>query len=253
MKQIARQLELVPPDTPDTASALKYSLIKDAIRVVRATSDGAAREQTGIVRMAGLLDLDGKQVEVIEKACEQEEQILAGKLSDSKFASATKELAGKASAIGVPIAAIYLSGGVTGLSAAGITSGLAALGLGGVLGLPAMVTGIGVAIVAGGAAYKGVRWVLGGAERNRGSLRELMLQEVLRIHQATIIHLAEDIWCFGERVAALTEKTETNRDAIDTLKREVKLLTRATGALTQLGARTAGFERNLKAAAGNTT
>lgn len=109
-----------------------------------------------------------------------------------------------------------------------------------------------MAIVAGGAAYKGVRWVLSGAERGRGSLRELMLQEVLRIHQTAITNLAEDISFFGERVAELTAQTETNRDAIDTLKREVTLLTRSTGALTRLGERANRFELHLETVAGGT-
>lgn len=249
-RQIARLVELVPGENADTASALKFSLIKDAIRVVRATSEGAAREQPGIRHLAGLLDIDDKQVAVIEEACEQEEQILAGDLSDSRFATAAKELAGKASAIGVPITAIYLSGSVTGLSAAGITSGLAALGLGGVLGLSAMVSGIGVTILAGVAVKKGLDWILSKTKRKGAALREWLLQEVLRIHQATIINLAEDISFFGKRVADLTAQTETNRDAIDTLKREVTLLTRSTGALTRLGERTTGFERDLEAVAG---
>lgn len=249
--QIKRLLELVPPESPDTAFALRYSLIKDAIRVERATSKGDVREQPGIRHLAGLLNLDDEQVAVIEEACEQDERILAGELSDSQVKSAAKEVARRAAAVGVPITAIYLSGSVTGLSAAGITSGLAALGLGGVLGLSAMVTGIGVAIVAGGAAYKGVRWVLGGAQRDRRSLRELMLQEVLRIHQTAIINLAEDISFFGERVAALSAQTDTHREAIDQLAKEVTILTRSTGALTRLGQRTSGFERDLEAVAGD--
>ena len=44
--QITRMLELVPPGMSDTTLALRCSLIKDAIRVCRATSDGSAREQT---------------------------------------------------------------------------------------------------------------------------------------------------------------------------------------------------------------
>ena len=134
---------------------------------------------------------------------------------------------------------------MTGLSAAGISSGLAALGLGGVLGLSAMVSGLGVAILGGGAAYKGVRWVLRGSERNRASLRELMLQEVLRIHQRAIINLGEDVSFFGKRVADLTTETDRNRDAVDRLFREVTLLSRAAGALTRLGERASGFERDL--------
>ena len=252
--QIARMPELVPSGKSDTKDALRYSLIKDAIRVRRATSEGPAREQPGIRQLAGLLRLDGKQVEFIENACAEEEKILAGDVSDSDIAIAAKSMAAQAASVGVPVAAVYLSGSVTGLSAAGIASGLAALGLGGVLGLSAMVSGIGVAILAGGAAYKGVRWVLGGSERNRVSLRELMLQEVLRIHQGAIINLGVDMSFFGERVAALSRETDRNRDVIDGLSREVTLLSRSASALTRLGKRANDFERDLQEeAAGQAT
>ena len=249
--QIAGMPELVPSGMSDTASALGYSLIKDAIRVCRATSEGSAREQPGIRQLAGLLQLNDKKVAFIEDTCVQDEAILAGELSDRQITSTAKEMAAQATRVGVPVAAVYLSGSVTGLSAAGITSGLAALGLGGVLGLSAMVTGIGVAIVAGGAAYKGVRWVLGGSERNRAFRRELMLQDVLRIHQTAIINLAEDISFFGKRVAVLTTETDRNRDAIDRLFREVTLMSRSASALTRLRERASGFERDLQDVAGH--
>ena len=48
------------------------------------------------------------------------------------------------------------SGSVVGLSAAGISSGLAALGFGGLFGLSGMVTGIGALLVIGYGAKKGV-------------------------------------------------------------------------------------------------
>ena len=204
------------------------------------------REDPSIRELAGLLELDDEKVAFIEKACVRDEAILAGAVSDSQIASAAKEMASHAASVGVPIAAVYLSGSVTGLSAAGIVSGLAALGLGGVLGLSAMVTGFGVAIVAGGAAYKGVQWALSGSERSKASRRELMLQEVLRIHQGAILHLAEDISFFGQRVAILTSETDRNRGAIDLLSREVALLSGSSDALTRLGERASGFERALQ-------
>lgn len=250
--QISHMLELVSSDVADTTLALRCSLIKDAIRVWRAASEGSAREQPAIRRLAELLELDAEKVAFLEDTCVKEEAILAGDVSDSEIANTAKAMAGQAAAVGVPVAAVYLSGSVTGLSAAGIVSGLAALGVGGVLGLSAMVTGIGVAVVAGGAAYRGVRWVLGGSERNRVSRRELMLQEVLRIHQAAIINLGEDMSFFGKRIAALSRETDRNRDAIDRLFREVTLLSRSAGALTRLGERASGFERDLEEeAAGN--
>ena len=248
--QIARMLEIVPSETADTTVALRCSLIKDAIRVWRATSAGPAREHPGIRQLAGLLQLDDEKVTVIEIACVQDEKILAGEMSDSEITKTAKETAAQAAAVGVPVAAVYLSGSVTGLSAAGIASGLAALGLGGVLGLSAMVSGIGVAILGGGAAYKSVRWALGRSDRNRASRRELMLQEVLHIHQGAIINLGEDMSFFGERIAALSRETERNRDVIDRLSWEVTLMSRSAGALTRLRERASGFERDRQEAAG---
>ncbi|MDE0125442.1 MAG: hypothetical protein OXN97_12790 [Bryobacterales bacterium] len=247
--EIARMLELVPPRMSETASALRCSLMKDAIRVRRATSERSALGQPDIRQLAAMLELNEEQVAFIEDVCVKDEQILAGDVSDRQITNAAKEMAAQATAVGVPVAAVYLSGSVTGLSAAGIVSGLATLGLGGVLGLSAMVTGVGVAIVAGGAAYRGMRWVLGRSERSKTSRRELMLQEVLRIHQGAIINLAEDISFFGQRVEALTREMESTRDAIDRLSREVALMSRSAGALTRLRERSSGFERAWRAEA----
>ena len=245
-EQVARMLELLPPENAGTTLPLRCSLIKDAIRVRRATGARPAGEEPGIRRLAEILQLESEQVAFIEEACELDERILAGEVSDREIAKAAKGTAAHAAAVGVPVAAVYLSGSVAGLSAAGVTSGLATLGLGGVLGLSSMVTGIGVAILAGGAAYKGVRWVLGGSERSRASRRELMLQEVLRIHQRAIINLGEDISFFGERVASLSVETEKNRKALDRLSREVVLISRSAGALRRIGERATTFERDLE-------
>ena len=162
-------LEHGPAAGTDTQLALKCALMKDAIRMCRATSKGPAREQRGVRQLAEMLDLDDEKVRFIEDACEQDEKILRGELSDSQIAAVAKNFAARAASVSVPVAAVYLSGSVTGLSAAGIASGLAALGLGGVLGLSAMVSGIGVAIIVGGTAYKGVRFPAGATVAGRDS------------------------------------------------------------------------------------
>ena len=244
--QIDHMLEHGPAAGTDTQLALKCALMKDAIRVCRATSKGPAREQRGVRQLAEMLDLDDEKVRFIEDACEQDEKILDGELSDSQIAATAKELATRATSVGVPVAAVYLCGSVTGLSAAGIASGLAALGMGGVLGLSAMVTGIGVVVIVGGTTYMGFRWLLDRSERSRASLRELMLQEVLRIHQGAIINLGEDMSHFGNRIAALASETERNRNDIARLSWEVTLLSRS---LTMLGEQASGFERDLQEAA----
>jgi len=225
--------------------ALAGSLIKDAVRLHRAASQGPALERASIRTLATLLEIDDAQIAFIEEACIQDEKILAGEISDDQIKTIAKEMASKASAVGVPVAAVYLSGSVTGLSAAGVTSGLSALGLGGVLGLSSMVTGIGVAIVlgVGVGVYKGMQWLMGGAERDKASRRELMLQEVLRIHQKAIANLAEDISHFGKTLVALTGDVERNRRLIAKLSREMTMF---ASALAQLRLRESGFELDLE-------
>lgn len=240
------------PDEPERAKiALKCALMKDAIRVRRATSGGTVRDEAGIRRLAQVLELDDAKVEFIENACEQDEKILDGKLSDRQILAVAKEMAAKAAAVGAPVIAIYVAGSVGGLGAAGITSGLAALGMGGVLGLSAMVSGIGVAVIIGGVVYKGVRWMLGGGERGRASLRELMLQEVLLTHQRAIVDLGEDMSFLGMRIATLADEMDRSSAAIGWLKEQVALLSRSAGALGELGKRANHFERGLRQEAGS--
>ena len=231
--------------TPDeTQGDLGFSLLKDAIRLGLATSlDGSPALAGGIRRLADLLGITAKQLDFIEEACVQDRKILDGQTSDRRVEEIAKDLAAKSAAVGVPITAVYLSGSVTGLSAAGITSGLAALGLGGVLGLGAMISGLGIAVVGGAVIYRGTRWFMGRSSRARSARRELMLQEVLRIHQKAIANLAEDIGYFADRLVLLTREVEKNQLLIERLSSELAVLGKA---LTQLRQREHAFEDNLR-------
>ena len=229
----------------DEVLKLRCALMKDAVRVCRATSDGHVLDQRRICRLAELLELDGKKVAFYEEECVAEEKIFSGALSDKQMVATAKTFAEKAAAVGIPVAALYVSGSVTGFSAAGIVSGLATLGMGGILGLSSMVTGVGVLIVGGVVVGKTVKWLLEFSGRNRASLREVMLQEVLCLHQLAIVSLGEDMAHFGKRIEELARETETNRAAIDWLRREVTLLSRSAGALRRLGERTSDLQRDV--------
>lgn len=228
--------------------ALSLSLIKDSIRLHRATTssqgDRRASDQPGIRQLSRLLNIENNRVEIIEEACISDKKILSGEVTDDEKVTAAKAIAAKAASVGVPIAAIYLTGSVTGLSASGITSGLAALGLGGVLGLSSMVSGIGVAIILGVGVYMGMRWVLGNSERDKAARRERMLQEVLGNHQKSIANLAEDILDFSRELMTLTEDIRENDHKIRKLSR---MLTLFGGALAKHRQQEAGVEGDLMA------
>ncbi len=232
-RELVEQIGNLVPD--ETLGVIGYSLIKDAVRLDHSASAkaGLGRHERGMRRLADLLGVTDEQIALIERACDLDRKILRGELSDGQIVNIAKDLAAKAGGVGVPIAAIYLSGSVTGLSAAGITSGLAALGLGGALGLSAMVTGIGAAVLTGVVAYKGLRRLLNLPGRDKSLRRELMLRDVLRIHQKAIANLAEDIANFAERLARLATDVETNRVTIEKLSKELTLLRKAFGRLRQ--------------------
>ena len=164
-----------------------------------------------------------------------DEMIAAGQVDDNMIINNAKKLASKAGAVGIPIAAVYLSGSVAGLSAAGITSGLAALGLGGVLGLSSMVTGIGAAVLIGVGAYKGIRWLTKSSKREKVSKREFLIQEVIRLNQKTITNLAEDINFFGLKIVEQTRESEINKKMIEKLGKELTVFGNALGVLKAKG------------------
>lgn len=238
------QLDAMVP-SGGSVEAIHASLMKDAIRVHRSTGgDSESPDSPGLSRLSEALRISPDQIDLLVGVIKNDEDILSGKLDDDQIVAHAKELAAKASAVGIPIAAVYLSGSVVGLSAAGVTSGLASLGLGGVLGLSSMVTGIGVAVLLGVGAYKGVQYLTGGAKRDRESRREYMLKEVLRIHQRSISNLGEDIAYFAEQLVDLTRESNIQQCQLEALGRKVKLLANALGCLRK---QEGTYEQDLKA------
>jgi hypothetical protein len=214
--------------------AVRHSLLKDATRLRLATStEDSVSADNDLVRLAKLLGINKQQREFLLKACLADGRLLNENLSVSQVKTIAKDLSSKAAGVGVPIAAVYLSGSVTGLSAAGMTSGLAALGLGGLLGLSAMVTGVGAVVVGGVVIYQGSSWLMNRGQSARRQRREVMLHEALRIHQKAIANLAEDVGNLGERLTKLLTQTEVNRLRIEKLSEKLTLFGRAIGALRE--------------------
>ena len=233
LEDILKQLDAEIPKGSE--NAVHISLVKDMIRVHRSTHETPSFENEFIRNVAAGYDITDEQLEVIEQACEYDEKILRGEVDDAGITRNAKELAAKAGAVGLPIAAVYLSGSVVGLSAAGITSGLAALGLGGVLGFSAMVTGIGMLVLIGVGTYKGIQWITGGGKRDKVSKREFMIQEIIRINQRTINNMAEDVNFFAMRIVELTRETQMDKMRIEKLGKDVQIFAGALTALRKKG------------------
>lgn len=154
-------------------------------------------------------------------------------MNASQIKKWVQTLAAKSAAVGVPLVAVYLSGSVIGLSAAGITSGLAALGFGGLFGLSAMVTGIGAVLVLGVAVYQIVRWLAGSKEKELAALRERLMQEVMHQLQRTVNALLGDIQELTANVVDLTRQAEIDKRRMRRLAQELQALAGAMATLSK--------------------
>jgi len=137
------------------SSQLRFTLMTDLIFMALADEKFVEAERREIRALADALNLTEPQLAALEKYVQA--VLKAGKaegVGAEDFKKLGGDVAASLAATGIPIAAVAVSGTVFGLSAAGITSGLAALGLG--LG---MTSGLGVAVAIGVGSFFSVRWL----------------------------------------------------------------------------------------------
>jgi len=207
--------------------SLHISLAKDLINLYFSTGGSSLDDFAFLQNSRALLQITDDEIDLAVAAIRNDHSMLKEDVTDDQIVSALKLLSAKAAAVGTPLAAVYLSGSVIGMSAAGLTSGLATLGMGGLLGLSGMTTGIGVAVLIGVGAYTGVRKLTGADELNRTKRRELMLVEVIKQTQATISLLMQDI---NHITARLNQALKDQGDQGATIERLMAMMGQMTGA-----------------------
>jgi len=96
-----------------------------------------------------------------------------------------------------------------------------------------MVTGIGIVVVIGVAAYAATRYALGGKDRELARQREHMIQEIIKSHQGAIEDLAEDQSAIAINLAEYVSKSDQNEARLARLKDELQIFTAALAELKQ--------------------
>ncbi|MFB2877077.1 hypothetical protein [Floridanema aerugineum] len=199
--------------------SLRFGLMINLIDTAWADDELDPNEAKAIQLAQQELRITDSQVKAIEKFIQEMRKIRIRGLNDNYAADAAKTAAAGLSSVGIPIAAVYFSGSVIGLSAAGITSGLAALGLG-----FGMVPGIGIAVILGAGIFWGVSTLLdtGGnrAKEEEMKQRERKAQLVIENLQGALNNLIERI----ETLQKAAADVETNREAIRILTEKMRYL-----------------------------
>ncbi|MDO9267076.1 MAG: hypothetical protein Q7U00_08360 [Sulfurimonas sp.] len=169
------------------------SLIKDMINMNFSTQSAVDKHFLFLDEHKHLFEVSDEEIDLAFNTVENDYKMINENLDDEAIKKLTKDLLAKATSVGVPLGAVYISGSVIGMSAAGMTSGLATLGMGGVLGLSSMATGIGVVILLGVGAYQGINYITGANQLGKYKTRELMLHEVIKQTQKTISQIIDDV------------------------------------------------------------
>lgn len=218
---IARIDEFAPSGQ---VKSIHVSLVKDLLNVHLATAGNDLANFEFLHKHRQAFDVTDEQIDLALNAIKVDRQLLSEHVTDDQMTAMLKGVAAKAASVGVPMAAVYLTGSVVGLSAPGITSGLATLGMGGVLGMSGMVTGIGVVVLLGVGAYAGMNRFTGADEIAKSKRRELMLTEVVKQTQNTISDFMEDMNYVVKKLNGLIQQDNVKGDEI----------LRLSGLLTQL-------------------
>ena len=179
-----------------------------------------------------LFGLNDSDIGLAFDTIKQDYSILYNNFDDDKIKTLIKDLSAKATSVGVPLGAVYISGSVFGLSAAGMTSGLAALGMGGILGLSSMVTGLGFAMLIGVGAYQGVRYLTGANQVSNYKQRELMLHEAIKQTQKSICNVIEDINYIVLKLNDIRQSDTNKNQKIQQLEKIVKQFVSAAKSMT---------------------
>lgn len=199
--------------------SIRYALMLNFVEVAVSDYLLSDSEQVALTDAQRMLGVNDEQRAAMEKYAEKMRHIRERGIDDNYAADVVKSAVSGLAAAGIPYAALYFSGSIVGLSAAGITSGLAALGLG--LG---MVPGIGVvALVVLGTVF-GLNKVLDTGNKRKKQQHQ---RERERKAQLAIENLQETISHLVDRMARLQEDAadaKANKEAIQRMNDQLRKL-----------------------------
>lgn len=227
-------LEILSDKTTEVEfSVIQKSLMKDLL-ILYKTSNVLSdwEEDRLLLAIAGELDLGMEEVQLIVEVIQHDEDIITKRLNDKQITKSFKDISAKAAAVGVPMAALYFSG-AAGVSAIGMTTGLATLGMGGILGFSSMFTGVGALALIGVGTYQGVKKLAGMKDLENNKQREKLLQEIIKNSQKTLNIIIEDVKIISEMLIAELKKGTDAESKIEKLAGIIGMLSQGAETITQ--------------------
>lgn len=211
--------ELIPRGNFDV---VKKSLMKDLLVLCNVNGEMKSwRNDSFLKDFSEKIEIKPEQVEVIIDSIQNDKDIIEKRLNDTEIQKSMKGLISKAAGVGVPMLALYFSG-TTGVSAIGMTTGLAALGGSGLAGFSSMFTGVGVVAFLGFSSYAVVKKFSGQKDLENNKQRERMLQEIIGNSQRTLNYLNEDMNYLAASLNEALVDVEKNKIKIKKIAQKIE-------------------------------
>lgn len=226
VQSLVKVIDLHAPDGME--KSLHISLIKDLISINTSLNNSVSSDFGFLRKHRDVFDVSDDEISLAKDAISNDRKLLDRAYTDNAVAKSVKELSAKAGAVGVPLGAVYLSGSVVGLSAAGMSSGLASMGMGGILGFSSMATGIGTVVILGVVAYKSIKHLTGTGIEEGDKRREVMLLEIIRQNQRTLNMVIEDINFLTNDLTSALTVADTTREQLNQLAAKLSRFIRAS-------------------------
>jgi len=204
-------------------AGVHLSLMQDIVKIFRIRESSRAEcnysswvNDGFIVSLQSELNIANKQIEFFFEKLQADEDIISKRQNNTEIKKTLADLGAKAALIGVPAAALYLSGSIW-IFKGGI---LLMKGAMGVLGPLA------IGVVAGYAAYRGIKYMTGISDIENNSKREMMLQGIIRNLQKSLDFLVEDVNYMAQKLAGELENSQITGIMIEKLKSQLLMLSK---------------------------
>jgi len=192
----------------DAQDELRHGVMLRLVEVALADDVVMPGEELALAEGRRLLSVTGEQQAAMREFLDQVAIVRERGIDDDEAKDSLKTAVATLTGVGVPAAAIFFSGGVASLGGAGITAGLAALGLG--FGL---VPGLGMAMLLGATSMMAANWALGIGKRG-SQLRKEEEERGRRLIanlEPTISDLADRLRALESSGGAPTEMKDLRR------------------------------------------
>lgn len=226
--QVCKEVDLDKYLNDQEKNIFRFSLMKDLIIIMKADYIETEDEKSLLEGIQNYFNISAEQLSFFEEEYELDRCFFDDSISNDQFKNIVKNTISTATALGIPLTAIYYSGTFKGLGLLGTVSGLRALGMKRKTGKYSFLLGLGTSIALGIATYKAMNYILDIKKDEKAKLAQLMKENMENLHEGAKNVLYEDIQYFTHR---MMEDKEKNMQSVDDTLKLINILKSAVATL----------------------